>query len=165
MKHLLLPPRATMKHYARMVNCLGMGVFILEFHVTNLTIEAGPTMCPKIHRYRRCTYVLTSSTRCYQVYARKYKVERTFSEKVVQQAFRQFLNIFWDFWIQNCGQDGNLLNCARAHRYRREIYRSNAGEREMHLCREHAIRQSCNIIFANFFLYLYLFCKNYLKTF
>ena len=27
-------------------------------------------------------------------YARKFRVERTFSEKVVQQVFRQFLNIF-----------------------------------------------------------------------
>ena len=27
---------------------------------------AGPTMCPKIRTYRRCAYVLTSLTRCYQ---------------------------------------------------------------------------------------------------
>ena len=43
-------------------------------------------------------------------YARKFRAERTSSEKVFQQTFRQFLNIFWDFWIQNCGQEGNLFN-------------------------------------------------------
>ena len=29
-----------------------------------------------------------------KIYARKFRAERTFSEKVVQQAFRQFFNIF-----------------------------------------------------------------------
>ena len=33
-----------------------------------LAYEDGPTMCPKIRTYRRCTYVLTSSTRCYDMY-------------------------------------------------------------------------------------------------
>ena len=37
----------------------------------------------------------------------------------------------------------NRIDCARAHRYRREVYRSNTGEREIHQCREQAIRQSC----------------------
>ena len=83
-------------------------------------------------------------------YARKFRVQRTFSEKVVQQAFRQFFNIFWDFLIQNCGQDGNLLNCARAHRYRREVYRSNTGEREMHPCRVHEMINTEKILVLKF---------------
>ena len=34
--------------------------------------------------------------------------------------------MFWEFLIQNCGQDGNFFNCVQAHRYRQEIYRLNA---------------------------------------
>ena len=43
-------------------------VKILRFVFSNWFInETGPTICPKIRTCRWCTYVLTSSTRCYQL--------------------------------------------------------------------------------------------------
>ena len=89
-------------------------------------------------------------------YARKFRVERTFSEKVVQQAFRQFFYIFSDFLIQNCGQDGNFFNCVQAHRYRQEIYGSNAEKKRCtHAESTRLDRVATSFLPFVFFIYIY----------
>ena len=96
-------------------------------------------------------------------YARKFKVERNFSEKVVQQAFRQFLNILWDFLIQNGGQDGIFFNFVQAHRYRQEINRSNAEKKRCTYAESTRFDRVATSFLPIRFLYLCLFCKHYLE--
>ena len=69
----------------------------LKIWLATMCPKADPKMCPKIRTYRRCTYVLTSSTRCYQL--SNVSLIRVLVRFSVRFHMRQLVTTRW--WSQN----------------------------------------------------------------